>query len=76
MPRFISGLLVLAAAAILCAAPVMSGPAVAKAGMKTCKSKVPATGKVKVWRCKTDVPCCVSHELGLYVCGSPMVGCL
>jgi len=68
--------LALAAAFTICAPPLTSGVANAKAGTKTCKSKVPSTGKIKTWRCKSDVPCCVSHELGLYVCGSPMIGCL
>ena len=50
-------------------------PAVAAAKYKTCRSKMP-NGRIKTWRCGSDQPCCVSHELGLYVCGSPLIGCL
>lgn len=68
----------LACFAVVISSSVIAAPgsAEAKAGTKVCKAKVPSTGKVKTWRCKSDVPCCVSHELGIYVCGSPMVGCL
>lgn len=66
------------AVALTLAAPSLlpDGAAHAKNGLKVCKSKVPSTGKVKSWKCKADVPCCVSHELGLYVCGQPVIGCL
>lgn len=67
------------AAALTFAAPSLlpDGQAhAAKGGLKTCKSKVPSTGKVKSWKCKKDVPCCVSHELNMYVCGQPLIGCL
>lgn len=76
MFKFLSALAV--AATLTFAAPALlpDGSALAKAALKTCKSKVPSTGKVKSWKCKKDVPCCVSHELGLYVCGQPVIGCL
>lgn len=66
------------AATLALAAPALmpDGAAYAKSGLKVCKSKVPSTGKLKSWKCKSDVPCCVSHELGLYVCGQPLIGCL
>jgi hypothetical protein len=51
-------------------------PAVAaKQGFKTCKSRTPA-GKIKTWRCGTDQACCVNHDMGIYVCGFPGLGCL
>lgn len=50
-------------------------PAEAAAKTKTCKSRTPA-GKIKSWRCGADQPCCVSHELGLYVCGIAGLGSL
>lgn len=76
MFKFLSALAV--AAALTFAAPALlpDGSALAKSALKTCKSKVPSTGKVKTWKCKKDVPCCVSHELGMYVCGQPIIGCL
>jgi hypothetical protein len=66
------------AAALTFAAPALlpNGSAHAKSALKTCKSKVPSTGKIKSWTCQASVPCCVSHELGLYVCGNPVIGCL
>jgi hypothetical protein len=66
------------AAALTFAAPALmpDSAAHAKSALKVCKSKVPSTGKLKTWKCKADVPCCVSHELGMYVCGQPMIGCL
>lgn len=45
------------------------------AGTKVCKSRMP-TGKLKTWRCSTDQACCVNHDMGLYVCGFPGLGCL
>lgn len=76
MFKFLNALAV--AAALTFAAPALlpDGSALAKSALKTCKSKVPSTGKVKTWKCKKDVPCCVSHELGMYVCGQPIIGCL
>lgn len=66
------------ALALTLSAPVLmpNGAAHAKSALKTCKSKIPSTGKIKSWKCKADAPCCVSHELGLYVCGQPLIGCL
>jgi hypothetical protein len=75
MPKVLTSF-ALAAVLIVAAPLITAGVAQAKAGTKVCKSKVPSTGKVKTWRCSRDVPCCVSHELGIYVCGSPMVGCI
>lgn len=50
-------------------------PAEAAAKHKMCKSRTPA-GKLKTWRCGTNQACCVSHELGLYVCGFAGMGSL
>ena len=47
----------------------------AAAAQKVCKSKMP-NGKIKSWRCGADQACCVNHDLGLYVCGFPGLGCL
>ncbi len=41
---------------------------------KLCKSKQPS-GTTKTWTCGKDQPCCVSHELNLYTCGSQLLKC-
>ena len=43
-------------------------------GQKVCKTKLP-DGKTKTWTCGADQPCCESHSLGLYTCGSQLLQC-
>jgi hypothetical protein len=76
MLKVLSTLAVAAALTFSAPALLTDGSAHAKSALKTCKSKVPSTGKIKSWKCKADAPCCVSHELGTYVCGQPIIGCL
>jgi hypothetical protein len=55
--------------------PEPTAVAAKSAGLKTCRAKM-ANGRIKTWRCGKDQPCCVNDMMGLYVCGSPIIGCL
>ena len=82
MNRFIAFSLAAAAAVAVSVAVIKTGTsyvgistAEAAAKQKVCKSKLP-NGKIKSWRCGADQSCCVNHDMGLYVCGFPGLGCL
>lgn len=88
MKRTITTLLALGAAfSISISAPVLAqeakpaaakkasaAPAKAAKGQKICKTKLPS-GQIKTWTCGADQPCCESHALGLYTCGSQLLQC-
>ncbi len=56
------------------AAPTKVAQAKLGPNQKQCKSKQPS-GAIKTWTCGKDQPCCVSHDLNLYTCGSQLLKC-